>query len=105
MLDPGHDLSFGGVIGSELVGNHHAWRTALAFQQLGHQAFGRLGIATALHQNLQHKSVLIDGAPQPMFLASDRDDGLVEMPFIAELAARTLTNLVGEDASEFPPTA
>jgi hypothetical protein len=73
----------------------------LALQQLAHQAFGCLGIAAALHQNLQHKSVLIDGAPQPMFLASDRNDGLVEMPFIAELAARTSTDLVGEGASEF----
>jgi hypothetical protein len=101
MLDAGHDFSFGGVIGSELVGNYDAWRTALALQQLAHQEFGCLGIATALHQNLQHKPVLIDGAPQPMFLASDRDDDLVEMPFIAELAARTSTNLVGEGASEF----
>jgi hypothetical protein len=36
-----------------------------------------------------------------MLLASDRNDGLVEMPFVAELAARTLTDLVGEGAAEF----
>jgi len=47
VLDAGHDLPFCGVIRSQLVGNHHAWRTALALQQLAHQAFGRLGITAA----------------------------------------------------------
>lgn len=63
MLNTWYDLSLCRVIGSELVGNHHPWRMALAFQQLAHQAFGYPGIATALHQNLQHKSVLINGTP------------------------------------------
>lgn len=36
-----------------------------------------------------------------MLLACDRNGGLVEMPFIAELAARTLTDLVGEGPAEF----
>lgn len=51
MLDAWHDLPCD-VIGSELIGDHHAWRLTLALQQLAHQAFGGLGIAAALHQNL-----------------------------------------------------
>ena len=52
MIHAGHDLSFCGVIGSQLVGNHYAWRTALALQQPVHQPFGSLRIAAALHENL-----------------------------------------------------
>ena len=86
MLDTGHDLAFRGVIGSELVGHHHARRTALALQQLTHQAFSCLGIAAALHQSLQHKSVLIHGAPQLMLLALDGNHSFVEMPLVTEPA-------------------
>lgn len=50
------------------------------------QALCRLGVAAALHQNVQNKTVLIDGALEPVFLAGDRDDNLVEVPFVTEPA-------------------
>ena len=63
VLDTGHDFLLCGAIGAKLVGDHHARRSSLAFQKLAHQALGRLGVAAALHQNLQDKTVLIHGAP------------------------------------------
>jgi ABC-type dipeptide/oligopeptide/nickel transport system ATPase subunit len=44
-----------------------------AFQKLSHQTFGSLGIATALHQHVENKAVLINGAPKPVFLSTDGD--------------------------------
>lgn len=43
-----------------------------------------LGVATGLRQILQNKAVLIHSAPQPMLLATDRNDDLVDVPFVAE---------------------
>jgi hypothetical protein len=55
----------------------------------------------ALHENLQHKSVLIKHALQPMLLSSNGNDGLAEMLFIDEVAAGTLTHMIAERAVEF----
>ena len=84
VFDTWHDLLLRSVIRPKLVGDHHPWRTALPLQQLAHQTLGCLGVVAALHQNIENETVLIDGTPQPMLLPTDRNDGLVEMPFVAE---------------------
>jgi hypothetical protein len=66
MFGAGHDIAFCGIIRSELVGNHHTWRTAVPFQKLSHHAFCSLGIAATLHQGVENKTILIDGPPQPV---------------------------------------
>jgi len=85
VLDAGHNFSLCGIVGPKLVGDHHPWRPALTLQKLTHKAFGRLGIAAALHQHLQDKPVLIHGTPQPVLLATDLNDNLIEVPFVAKL--------------------
>ena len=74
MLDARHDIALCRATGSQLVGDHDARRVPLSFHKLSHKAFGGLGIAAALHQYVENKAVLIDGAPKPVFLAGDRDD-------------------------------
>jgi hypothetical protein len=37
-----------------------------------------------LHENLQHETVLVHSAPEPVLLATDRNDGLIEMSLVAE---------------------
>lgn len=82
MLDAGHEIPLCGVVGSKFVGDHHPRRSALAPQQLAHPAFCRLGVAAILYQNLQDETVLIDSAPQPVPLAPDRNNGLIEVPLV-----------------------
>ena len=77
MFDAGHDIALRRTVGSKLVGDYRTRRTALPFQKLSHQTLCRLGIAADLHQHVENKTVLIDGAPEPMFLAGDHDDDLV----------------------------
>lgn len=55
----------------------------------------------ALHENVEYETILINGAPKPVFLAADRDGDLVEMPFVAEPASRTLADVVDEVPAEF----
>lgn len=67
VLDTRHNHALCSVIGPKLVGDHHPRRQALALQQLAHQTLRRFGIASALHDNLQNKAILIYGAPEPCF--------------------------------------
>lgn len=101
MLDAGHDFPLGSIVGPELVGDHDTRCSPLSFQQFAHQAFGRLGVSPALDENVEHEAILIDGAPKPVLFASDADDDLVQMPFVAEAAYGLLAKRVGELPSEF----
>lgn len=83
------------------AGDHHPRRSSLTLQQLAHQALGRLGITAALQQHLQNETVLIHRAPEPVLLATDRNDGLIEMPLVAEPTNLTAADLVGEGPPEF----
>lgn len=90
----------GRAIGTELVGDHHPWRAGLLSYQLAQELLCCAPIPAALDQSVQNEAVSIDGAPQPMLLAVDRDHDLVEMPLVAELR-RAPTDLAGVDPSEF----
>ena len=64
---------------------------ALGCEQLADQSLGGLGITAALHKDFQYETILIDGTPEPVLLAADRNDGLVEVPYVdGPLLARTL---------------
>ena len=34
-------------------------------------------VSSALNENVEHEAILIDGAPEPMLLAADRNDNLI----------------------------
>src|SRR3954453_9457689 len=65
---------------SELLGDDHRRREALALQQLGHQLDGRSASAPALDQDLEDFALVVDGAPKVHPLAADPDHHLVEVP-------------------------
>jgi hypothetical protein len=71
MLDTQHDLSPCCAIGSQLIGDDHTGHPSLTLQELAPQSLGGLGISAALNENLQHETVLINCAPQPLLLATD----------------------------------
>ena len=83
----------GRAIGSELVRDQNSRETGLFADKLAQESLVSAPVKTALHQRVEHEAVLIDGAPEPVFpepvfLAVDRDDNLVEIPFFSELRAR-----------------
>ena len=86
MLDTGHDLPLRRTMGSKLIGDHNARGRTLPFQKLAHQLLGSSGIAAVLDQNVEDEAMLIDGAPQPVFLPANGYDDLVEVPFVTEPA-------------------
>ena len=58
MLDPWHDLLLGRAVGAQLIRDHDPGSPALPLQQLAQQALGRLLVAPALNQHIEHDAVL-----------------------------------------------
>src|ERR1700689_2916096 len=100
MLDTGHDLPLSGGVAAQLVGDQHPRRSRLLLQQLAEQTFGGPLVAPALDENIEHEAVLVDRAPEPMLLAGDGDDDLVEGPFVAAAWGSPM-DAVGEFPAEF----
>jgi hypothetical protein len=99
MLDAGHNFSPGRGIAFQLVGDQHTTRSSLFLQQFVEQAPGGLPVTPALDEDVENKALLVDRAPEPVLLAGDGDDDLVEVPFVA--AARgSPTDAVGEFAAD-----
>jgi len=75
-------------IGSKAV-SHDAGRPESVFlQELDHQFHGVFGVATALDQEIEPLSLVIDGPPNPVLIIADGDHQLVEVPLIAWLRPR-----------------
>jgi hypothetical protein len=78
MLHARHDNPLCGGVARQLIGDHHTRSDALLLEQLAQQALGRLRVAPALDQNVEYDSMLVHGAPEPMFSARDADYHLVD---------------------------
>jgi hypothetical protein len=46
-------------------------------------------VASALDEDVEHVAILINGSPQVMSLATDREEDLVQVPFVS--TTRTVT--------------
>jgi len=77
------------AIGSELVGDQNPRGAGLFANEFAHQPLGGPLVTTALDQSVKHEALLIDGAPEPMFLAIARKNDLIKVPFVAELGRAT----------------
>lgn len=101
MLDARHDIAFCGAARSKFIGDPHARRMALSLQELFHQTLCGPGITAALNQTTRNEALLINSAPEPMFLSANRDDDLVEMPFVTGFAGCPSADAVSKGPPEF----
>ena len=83
MFDAKAHLRPRSAIGTELVRDHDARRRDGGFQELPHEPLRSATVSSTLDQDVENEAILIDGAPQPVLLAGDRDDDLIHMPFVA----------------------
>src|ERR1700748_3068102 len=100
VLNAGYNLPLGRGVALQLVGDEHTRGSTLLSEKLAEQAFGGLLVATALHEDVENEPLLIARAPEPMLLAGDGDDDLIQVPLVAALG-RAPTNAVGELAAKF----
>ena len=77
MLDPGQDLLFGGAIAAKFIGYDDTRNVLQPFEQLFEEPLGRLGTASALDQDVEHGTVLVDRPPQIVLFAADAQEHLI----------------------------
>ena len=76
-------------IGSQPVGHNPARRKALLLKQFHHEFLCSLCISSALDEEIQHFTLVIDRPPEPVFTAADRNYHFIEVPMIARPRPRT----------------
>jgi hypothetical protein len=69
--DRRHHEAVGRRVAAKLVCDQTPWRTALPFQQLTEEAFGRAAIAPGLEEDIDHVAVLVDGPPEILLATAD----------------------------------
>jgi hypothetical protein len=83
VIDRGHDRPMSRIITSEFVGHQPPRFSPLAFEKTAEKALSRTLIATALHENVYGIPILINGTPEILPLALNRDKDFVDMPGVA----------------------
>src|SRR6266568_1784175 len=63
MLHSWQDLAFGRPITLQFVRNDHARHVLRPFEQFPKESLGGLFVASALHQDIKHVPLLINGSP------------------------------------------
>ncbi len=84
MIGTGATLAQGNIVAFELIGHNHPPHISVA-HEFAQKFLGCVSISAALDHDFQHIAPAIDGAPEPMPLAADRDHDLIHMPFIGRL--------------------
>ena len=73
-----------------------------ALQQLAEEPLGGIGVAPALHQDVE-QSALADRTPEITRFAADPDEHLIEKPFVAWLWATPFQNIGEQPAKAQAP--
>ncbi len=89
VLDPRQDLPLRCTITGKFIRYDHPRHVLASLKQLAEELFGRLFVASALHQNIEYSPMLVDGPPQIGRLAIDREEDFIEVPFIPSLRTST----------------
>ncbi len=82
--DGRHHEAVGRRVAAKLVCDQTPWRTALPFQQLTEEAFGRTPIAPGLEEDVDHVAVLVDGPPEILLATLDVHEQFVQVPGVAQ---------------------
>jgi hypothetical protein len=100
MLHSWQYLAFRGPITLQLISDDHAWHILQPFEQFPKESLGGLFVASALHQDIKHVPILINGSPYIVFLASYGENHLVHVPFVPTTRAAA-AQLIGVGLPKF----
>ena len=100
MLHAKQDLAFRSPITLQLIGDDHTRNVVQPFEQLAEKSLRGLFVAVALHKDSEHICVLIHRLPQILSLATDGEEDLIQVPFVATARATT-TQFIGRGLTKF----
>jgi hypothetical protein len=87
MLHTGEDLPFGRAIARQFIRDDHLGDIRQAFEELPEELLGRVLVAAPLYEDIKQAAVLIDGAPQILPLARNREEDLIQVPRVPRSGA------------------
>jgi hypothetical protein len=85
MLRVWQDALQGRHIAGEFVRDHHAWLVIAASQNLAQKAFGNCLVPPLLHQDVEHDALLVDRSPEPVPLAPNLQQYLIQVPLVPDV--------------------
>src|SRR5688572_4098518 len=88
MLDAGQDLPLGSPITRQFVCHDHAGHVGEPLEELSKERLRGCLVPPALHGDIEHMAVLIDGLPQIMTLPVDGEADFTWMPWLPGLGRR-----------------
>jgi len=77
------EVSAGGRIAFQLVGDQLRWRSTLPLTELAEEALGGSRVPTARHQDVQDVAVLAHRSPEVVAFPANPDEHLIQVPDIA----------------------
>ena len=86
MGDRGHDFPMCNTVTSQLVGSETKRFSSLTLNEFPKESSRRTPVTTRLDEDVEHVTVLIDGAPEILPLTVDAHENFVQEPRIAEPA-------------------
>jgi hypothetical protein len=101
MVHAWEDLPLGGTVTFQFVGDDHAGDISVALEELAENLLGGPLGPPALHQDLEPVPLPVDGAPQIVPCAVDREAHFVQVPCVTGSGAPT-PELVGILLAKFP---
>src|SRR3954468_18833805 len=104
VFDVGHEFALRHAIALQLIDDKDAWYVLQTLQQPLEEAFCCFGIAEALHQDVEHDTILIYSAPEIVQLALNPDEDLVQVPLVA-WARSTPAQFIGKARTELEAPA
>ncbi len=101
MFHTWHDLVVGCLIAAQLVRNHDTWDVLASLQQLAEELLRRRLVPAALHKDIEHIPILIDGSPQIVRLPVDLKEHFVQKPLVV-WSSSAPSELIGIGLAELP---
>lgn len=89
-------------VASQLVGDHDTGLPKTRHEPCQEKPCG-FGVPTGLHEDIERVAIGVNHPPEPVILAADRKDDLVQMP-LARRRGTVTSNTIGElDAKSVDP--
>ena len=82
MFHPRQDLALRRAVAFQLIRDDDPGHADQTLEELAEKLLRRLLVPAALHENIQDVAVLIHRAPQIVTLLIDREEDLIQMPFV-----------------------
>ena len=87
MFHPRQDFWLRGAVALQFIRDDDPWHIRQPLEQFTEKLLRGLLIPTALHENIEHVTVLIDGPPQIVTLLVEGEKDLIQVPLVARPGA------------------